>query len=147
MDKEKILKNVIKSFSDYNAKQKSFKRIFLNEPVMSKAIEVFYDEMVEMLGHIFDLLEIPREESDKDRDSNWTRDICFGLIKIAANNEKYVEPTIELVLDWKNLNDYTSRVETHNWFHFEELLDEHLTGYKKWYEKQQKRERSKKSSV
>lgn len=107
MEQKEILKNVITSFSNYYEKQKSFKRVFLNEPVMSKAIEVFDSEMNEMVDHVFDLMGIPNEESsDKYDKLNWTRDVCTNLIEIAANNEKYIEPAIELISDWANLNDY-----------------------------------------
>jgi hypothetical protein len=140
MEQKEILKNVIKSLSNYNEKQESFKRCFLNEPVMSKAIEVFDTEMNEMVYLVFDLIGIPNEESsDKNDRLNWTRDVCFNLINIAATNEKYVEPAVELISCWKNLTDYTSKVETHTWFRFHQLLDEHITGYKKWQEKQREK--------
>lgn len=143
MEQIEILKNVIKSFSNYYEKQKSFKR-FLNEPVMSKAIEVFDAEMNEMLDHVFDLIGIPNEESsDKYDRLNWTRNVCTNLIEIATKNEKYIEPAIELISDWGNLEDYTSKVETHDWFRYYQLLDEHITGYKKWHEKQLVKEKGK----
>ncbi|MFP3511330.1 hypothetical protein SB775_17095 [Peribacillus sp. SIMBA_075] len=79
MEQKEILINVIKSFSNYYEKQKSFKKVFLNEPVMSKAIEVFDAEMNEMLDHVFDLIGIPNEESsDKYDRLNWTRNVCTG---------------------------------------------------------------------
>lgn len=147
MEQKAILKNVIKSLSNYYEKQKSFKRVFLNEPVMSKAIEVFDTEMNEMVDHLFDLIGIPNEEySDKYGRLNWTRDVCTNLIEIAAKNEKYVEPAIELISDWKKLSDYTSKVETHTWFGYYKLLDEHITGYKKWHEDQRDKEKGKKNS-
>ncbi|MGE7649135.1 hypothetical protein ACQKM1_15290 [Peribacillus frigoritolerans] len=144
MEQKEILKNVIKSFSNYYEKQKSFKRVFLNEPVMSKAIEVFDTEMNEMVDHIFDLIGIPNEEySDKYDKSNWTRDVCINLIEIAAKNEKYIEPAIELISDWVNLGDYTSKIESHTWFRYYQLLDEHITGYKNWHEEQLEKEKGK----
>lgn len=149
MEQKEILKNVITSFSNYYEKQKSFKRVFLNEPVMSKAIEVFDSEMNEMVDHVFDLMGIPNEESsDKYDKLNWTRDVCTNLIEIAANNEKYIEPAIELISDWANLNDYTSKVEKHTWLRYHQLLDEHITGYKKWHEEQQlEKEKGKGNSI
>ncbi|MEE3951662.1 hypothetical protein [Peribacillus frigoritolerans] len=147
MKQKEILKNVIKSFSNYYEKQKSFKRVFLNEPVMSKAIEVFDTEMNEMVDHVFDLIGIPNEESlDKYDRLNWKRDVCTKLIKIAAENEKYIEPAIELIYDWGNLEDYTSKIETHDWFRVHQLLDEHITGYKKWHEEQLEMEKGKDNS-
>ena len=139
MEQKEILNNVIRSFSSYFEKQKSFKRVFLNEPVMSKAIEVFDTEMHDMVDHVFDLIGIPNEESsDKYDRLNWTRDVCTNLIKIAAKDEKYVEAAIELISDWEGLGDYTLKVENHTWFHYNQLLEEHITGYKKWHEEQKR---------
>ncbi|MED3972925.1 hypothetical protein COM86_09445 [Priestia megaterium] len=147
MEHQKILENVIETLSNYYKKQKSFIRIFLNEPVMSKAIEVFDNEMLEMVDHAFDLMGIPNEESpDKYDKKNWTRGVCTNLIKIAAKNDKYVEPAVELINNWENLTDFTSKVESHTWFHYDQLLDEHLTGYKKWHEEQRQMEKTKTKS-
>ncbi|CAK6471652.1 hypothetical protein BFRIG_01368 [Peribacillus frigoritolerans] len=139
---KEILKNLIKSFSNYYEKQNSFKRVFLNEPVMSKAIEVFDTEMIEMVDYVFDLIGIPNEDSlDKYDRLNWTRDVCTNLIEKAAKNEKYIEPAIELISDWEKLSNYTSKVETHTWFRYYQLLDEHITGYKKWHEEKREKEK------
>jgi hypothetical protein len=144
MKQTEILKNVIESLSSYYEKQESFNRIFSHEPVMSKAIEVFDTEMLEMVDHIFDLIGIPNEESPNKYDrKNWTRDVCANLIKIAAKDEKYIEPAVELVSDWKRLGEYTSKVEKSTWFAYYELLDEHLTGYKKWHQDQRDKEKGK----
>lgn len=62
MKQTDILKNVIESLSNYYEKQESFNRIFFNEPVMSKAIEVFDTEIEDMINYIFDLMGIPNEE-------------------------------------------------------------------------------------
>ncbi|WP_340141854.1 hypothetical protein [Priestia sp. D3YE.R1] len=114
---------------------------------MSKAIEVFDNEMLEMVDHAFDLMGIPNEEfPDKYDRKNWTRCVCTNLIKIAAKNEKYVEPAVELINNWENLTDFTSKVESHTWFHYDPLLDEHLTGYKKWHEEQRQMEKTKTKS-
>jgi hypothetical protein len=137
MEQNEVLENVIKSLSNYYKKQKSFNRIFTNEPVMSKAIEVFDSEMLEMIDHVFDLIGITNEESTNIYDEeDWTRRVCKNLLIIAAKNEKYVEPAVELIINWENLSEHTTKVETSTWFNYEELLGEHLTGYKKWYEEQ-----------
>ncbi|ASS95094.1 hypothetical protein [Peribacillus simplex] len=145
MEQKEILKNVIESLSNYYEKQKSFKRVFLNEPVMSKAVEVFDTGMNEMVDHIFDLIGIPNEESsdNKYETSNWTKRVLTNLIDIAAKEEKYIESTIELISDWKNLSDYTSKVESHTWFGYRQLLDEHITGFKKWHEELREKEKGK----
>jgi len=137
MEQNEILVNVIKSLSNYYQKQESFDRIFTNEPVMSKAIEVFDNEMLEMVDHVFDLIGITNEEStNKYDEENWERRVCKKLLINAAINEKYVEPAVELIINWENLSDYTTKVETSTWFNYKELLGEHLTGYKKWHEEQ-----------
>ena len=147
MEQSEILKNVIESLSDYYEKQNSFNRIFLNEPVVSKAIEVFDTEINEMVDHVFDLIGIPNEEStNKYNRKNWTRDVCTKLIEIAAKNEKYVEPAVELISDWKCLGDYTMKVETSTWFGYYQLLDEHITGYKKWHQEQRDKDKDKGNS-
>lgn len=144
MKQTEILKNVIESLSNYYKKQESFNRTFLNEPVISKAIEVFDTEINEMVDHVFDLIGIPNEESaDKYERKNWTRDVCTNLINIAAKNEKYVEPAVELISDWKSLRNYTSKVETSTWFYYHQLLDEHITGYKKWHQEQRDKDKGK----
>jgi hypothetical protein len=143
-----ILKNVIGSLKQYHLKQESFKQIFSNEPVMSKAIEVFDTEMDEMVEHIFDLIGIPNGESSNNKyeRKNWTRDVCTNLVKIAAENEKYVEPAVELISDWKRMGTYTAKVEKHTWFGFYELLDEHINGYKNWEEEQRIKDNDKDKS-
>lgn len=100
--------------------------------------------MNEMVDHVFDLIGIPNEESNNKYDTkNWTRDVCTNLIKIAAKNEKYVEPAVELISKWKCLDDYTSKVETSTWFSYSKLLDEHLTGYKQWHQEQRNKDKNK----
>ena len=145
MDTKQVLKKVIKSLASYQEKQKSFKKIFVNEPVMSKAIEVFDSEMDEMIESVLELIGVPEDQNPNDKydSENWTRDVCADLIKSAAKNEKYIEPAAELISDWENLSDYVSRVESTTWFHYNQLLDDHITGYKNWHEKQLKNEKDK----
>lgn len=144
MNQTKIIEGVIGTLESYHRKQKSFNAIFLNEPVMSKTIEVFDNEMLEMVDYVFDLLGIPTEEPESKYDEeNWTRNVCSALIKLAAKNEKYVEPAVELIINWERLSDYTTKVETSTWFNYNQLLDEHLTGYKTWHEKQRKKDKEK----
>ncbi|NGY88516.1 hypothetical protein F6Y05_36600 [Bacillus megaterium] len=142
MKETEIIENVIGTLVAYHKKQKSFNTIFSNEPVMSKAIEVFDNEILEMVDHIFDSMGIPTDEpKNKYDEKNWTRDVCTALIKIAAKNEKYVAPAVELVSNWKHLSEYTTKVETRTWFNYDQLLDEHLTGYKTWHEKQREKDK------
>lgn len=131
MDQQEILKNTIKTFSNYYEKQRSFESIISYDPVISKALEVFDVDMEEMAQRVFDLMKIPFEDSpEKNGRENWTRDICLSLIKLAAEEEKYIAPAVELITDWRNLNDYTSKVKSHTWFYHSQLLDAHLSGYK-----------------
>ncbi|MFB8425071.1 hypothetical protein ACFC4S_23930 [Priestia megaterium] len=62
MKETEIIENVIGTLVAYHKKQKSFNTIFSNEPVMSKAIEVFDNEILEMVDHIFDSMGIPTDE-------------------------------------------------------------------------------------
>ncbi|MFB8425070.1 hypothetical protein ACFC4S_23925 [Priestia megaterium] len=43
--------------------------------------------------------------------------------------------------NWKHLSEYTTKVETRTWFNYDQLLDEHLTGYKTWHEKQREKDK------
>ncbi|MCD8509077.1 MAG: hypothetical protein LRY73_03795 [Bacillus sp. (in: Bacteria)] len=59
MDQQEILKNTIKTFSNYYEKQRSFESIISYDPVISKALEVFDVDMEEMAQRVFDLMKIP----------------------------------------------------------------------------------------
>lgn len=52
-----------------------------------------------------------------------------------------MEPVVELIINWERLSDFTTKVETSTWFNYDQLLDEHLTGYKTWHEKQRKKDK------
>ncbi|WP_216830592.1 hypothetical protein [Alkalihalobacterium elongatum] len=139
MDNNKVLKKLISTLSSYNSKQSSFVDLFEKNPVLSKAIEVFNDDIDSMIYLVFDQMGIPEEDEDnKYERKNWTRDVCFSLIHKAAKNDKYVEPAVELIADWKRLRDYTSKVDSHSWFYYDHLLEEHLTGYQAWHKQKRK---------
>ncbi|ALC91575.1 hypothetical protein AM500_18625 [Bacillus sp. FJAT-18017] len=144
MEIQLLLEKVINTLSDYYEKQDSFKNVFQHEPIMSKAIEVFDEEMLNMIDIVLELIGIPNEESsEKYSRENWTKSVCSNLIKIAAQDKKFIVPAAELISNWKCLSDYTSKIETHTWFYYTQLLEEHITGYKKWHENQQKKEKEK----
>lgn len=62
--------------------------------------------------------------------------VSCDLLFCATQEEKYVKPAAEIISDWGNLPKYISRIESTTWFYPEDLLDEHITGYKKWFEQQ-----------
>lgn len=147
MEKEEIILDVITTLHNYYEKQESFRKTFPDQPAITKAIEIFDVEMDEMIDSVLDLIEVPSEETNERYNKiNWTRGVCTNLIKNAAKYPEFKQPAAEMILDWKNLEAYTSRVDKHTWFHYTELLEEHLTGYKKWHEKQREENKNDKKA-
>src|SRR5690554_3319321 len=106
MDHQQVLKELIQTLSYYRKKQSLFMELFEENPVLSKVIEVFDEEMDTMIYLVFDQMGIPEEvEVNKYGRKNWKRNVCFHLIQQAASNEKYVEPAVELICDWEKLTE------------------------------------------
>ncbi|WP_273837305.1 hypothetical protein [Guptibacillus sedimenti] len=147
MEREKVIKKVILTVASYNKKKDSFKKV-LNDPVTTKAVEVFDEDISELIDSMLDLLGLPPEGEDDStyERKDWHRDVCANLIDQAASNEKYIDPAVEMISDWENLNECTEKVESHSWFYYKGLLDAHLTGYKKWHEEQRELEKNKKKT-
>lgn len=147
MEREKVVKKVILTVAGYKKKKSSFKKE-LNNPVTTKAVEIFDEDINELIDSVFDLLGFPTECEDNNpyERENWYRRVCASLIDEAASNEKYIDPAVELISNWENIRDNVEKVEKVTWFYHEKLLESHLTGYKKWHEEQRKQEKKSKTS-
>ena len=139
IDREKIIRKAIEAKKQHLKKQEEFERAFSNDAISFAAL-TFSEGMDKMIEIVLDAVGVPDEqdESNKYETENWRRDVCKQLIKRAAKESKYIEPAVELICDWENLETYTSKVETLSWFYYEKLLDEHLVGYKNTAEKEVK---------
>ncbi|MYL65493.1 hypothetical protein GLW07_19220 [Bacillus hwajinpoensis] len=149
MHREKVIKNVINSLSNYYRKQESFKRVFSNEPIMEKVSETFDAEIFDLIDSIFDMLGLPeKDEIDSERECpnhtskgkkylvlkaqksekgeglNWSRKVCDNLIIEAAKNKEHLEAAVELISKWENLSNYTEKVENQSSVYYEDFLDQ-----------------------
>ena len=119
MQHTEILKNAINKISNCYEKEMILSWSFIDDDIKS-----FDTEINEMVDSVFDLIGVPKEQNlDKCKKRKWIRDVCTNLIQIAAKNEKYVEPAVELISDWGNLYDYKSIIETKNTWSYYDLLD------------------------
>ncbi|MGD6846303.1 hypothetical protein [Rossellomorea aquimaris] len=126
MERKSVVKELITIFSKYHKKHESFKEFCLENPVLEKSIEVFDEELEDLIYLNLKQLGIcENDETEQYCKENWTINTCYNLIKLASEDDKYVKAAIDIVSDWENLKTYTSKVESHTWFYYKDVLVEH----------------------
>lgn len=149
-DTKELIEKLIDVQTGYCNDRKEIRKYLQDQPVVLAMLES-YTERIDQITDIIieDILEVSDKPSnDKYSEENWSRGLVRDLINCTVKADgKHKNSVIELIVDWENLHDSTSKVEKHTWFHYKELLDEHSQGFPTYQKQLEEAEKEKKKST
>ena len=146
-DTKKIIEELIDIQIGYYNDRKEIRKYLENQPVVLAMLDSYTERISDITEVIIkDILEVSDEPSDnKYNRENWSREVVRDMINYTVKADgEYKDSVIELIIDWKNFQDSTTKVEKHTWFRYKELLDEHSQGFPTYQKQLEEEEKEKK---
>jgi len=124
-DLKTIVGNLMDVQINYYSDRKEIRSYFKDRSVVLSMLET-YTEQIDRITDVIldDILEITCS-GDFGK-----RTICFDIIDYTIMSQgEYRKEAIDLLMNWKNIGEFTKKVESRNWFEVKILLKEHKAGY------------------